>query len=81
MLTQGYFNMAKARYSMGPQSVCSLNYDTVMRAGCLVEVEPDGDAGDKRETAGGTEFRVHRHTDTTANVRLIKIQCHIFCHG
>ena len=69
MFTKGFFNMAKARYSMGPQSVCSHNYDTVMRASCLVEVEPDRDETDKRETAGGTVFRVHRHTNTTANVR------------
>ena len=63
--------MAKARYSMGPLSVHPLNYDTVMRASCLVGAGPDAEDSTDKEPAGdGTVFRVYRHTNTDANVRL-----------
>ena len=60
--------MAKARYSMEPHSVGQLQYDTVMTATCLVEVETpsleseggEGDRG-KRESSG-TIFRVCRRS-------------------
>ena len=72
---QGYFNLAKARYSMGPLSVTQLQYDSVMAPTCLVEVDgvapgnqdPDEAApATKEETVlappHAAEFRVYRPT-------------------
>lgn len=50
--------MAKARYSMGPLSVGTTQYDTVMTAGCLVDSEPSGpveDDGDQMANTDNTE--------------------------
>ena len=73
MWVQGYFNMAKARYSMGPLSVGQLQYDSVMAPTCLVEVDHRETPGRQdpdettpavnRETESGpshTAFRVYR---------------------
>ena len=74
---QGYFNLAKTRYSMGSLSVNALHYDKVMAATCLVEVEPSslntasGDetaeaSGDETAEASGAVFRIFRSSTSTA---------------
>lgn len=68
---QGYFNLAKARYSMGPLSVNALHYDKVMSATCMVEVEPSSlntGSGDETTETSGAVFRICRRSTRTATV-------------
>ncbi|CAI8036969.1 Coiled-coil domain-containing protein 115, partial [Geodia barretti] len=46
-VSEGYFNMAKSRYSMGPLSVGQLQYDSVMAPTCLVEVDDEEAPGNQ----------------------------------